>query len=80
MMNDSAPTLERKKHVNAYKNVLHRKWTVVATNVRGKNYSKKCDKNGVENGHRRNYPANERECRERERGNPQALILIFLFP
>ena len=39
MMDDSAPTPERRKLVKAYKNVLPRKRTVVAE-VSGETYSK----------------------------------------
>ena len=47
MMEDSAPTHERRKLVKTYKNVLPRKRTVVAE-VSGETYSKNCNKNGVE--------------------------------
>ena len=57
MMEDSAPIHERRKLVKANKILLPQKLTVVAK-VSGETYSKKCDKNGVENGHRPNYCAN----------------------
>ena len=57
MMDDSAPTHERRKLVITYKNVLPRKRTVVAK-VSGETYSKKLDQSGIEKkDHRRNYPA-----------------------
>ena len=46
MMDDSAPTHERRKLVKTYKNVLPQKRTVVAK-VNWETYSKKCDKIGV---------------------------------
>ena len=43
MMDDSAPTHKRMKLVETYKNVLPRKWTVVAE-VCGETYSKNDEK------------------------------------
>ena len=47
MMDDNAPTHERRKLGKTYKNVLLQKLTVV-TQISGETYLKKCEKNGVE--------------------------------